>query len=31
MTIAWALLPVFVVGSLLALNLLVVNGLALGV
>jgi cobalt/nickel transport system permease protein len=31
MTIAWALLPVFVVGSLLALNFLVVNGLALGV
>lgn len=31
MTVAWALLPVFVVGSLLALNFLVVNGLALGV
>ncbi|MDD1755960.1 MAG: energy-coupling factor ABC transporter permease [Methanomassiliicoccales archaeon] len=30
MTVAWALLPVFVIGSLLGLNFLIVNGLALG-
>jgi cobalamin biosynthesis protein CbiM/cobalt ECF transporter T component CbiQ len=31
MTVAWALLPVFIIGSLLGLNYLIVKGLALGV